>query len=96
MSRCRLPLHRRIILEFGSTPIPMASRTPRAELLNTNGFQAPLGGLGVIKNTWGIGGKSEQSVQFGIDLVDHLAEVVAVVREVIVVGFYDKQFSEFI
>jgi hypothetical protein len=33
-------------------------------------------------------------VQFGIDLVDHFAEMVLVVREVIVVCFYDKKLAE--
>jgi hypothetical protein len=45
----------------------------------------------------GVGQKAlslKQSVQFGVDLVDDLAEVIAVIWEVIMVGFNNKNLSQ--
>jgi hypothetical protein len=39
---------------------------------------------------------SEKAMQFGIDLIYHLAQMVLVVREIIVISFNDKHPSEII
>jgi hypothetical protein len=39
---------------------------------------------------------SEQAVQFGIYLVDNLAEMILVIREVVMVGFDNQYLSEVI